>query len=163
MNDAGRIRVGDAVPRFGLKNQTGSDWDIGPLIGKKNLVIFFYPKDDTPGCTKEACRFRNEFGRMRELDAEIIGISSDEVASHRRFSEKYDLQYTLLSDPENSVRKIFGVPSSLFGLIDGRVTYVVDKRGIVIHIFESQFQAERHVREAIEVLAATSVRPNRSA
>jgi thioredoxin-dependent peroxiredoxin len=109
-------------------------------------------KYNSPGCTKEACSFRDRYEIFKEIDAEIIGISSDDVASHKHFAEKYRLPYTLLSDGNNEVHKLFGVPSSLLGLIPGRMTYVVDKQGIVVHIFNSQKDAERHIEESINAL-----------
>jgi peroxiredoxin Q/BCP len=147
-----KIEVGSLLPSFTLRDQNGSEFDVNSVLRKKNLVIYFYPKDDSPGCTKEACSFRDHYEIFREVDAIIIGISSDDVESHRRFAEKYRLTYTLLSDEENKVRKLFGVPTNLFGLIDGRVTYVVNKQGKVIHIFNSQIQAEKHINESIKAL-----------
>jgi peroxiredoxin Q/BCP len=122
------------------------------VLGKKNLVIYFYPKDDSPGCTKQACTFRDQFEVFREADAEIIGISSDDVESHKKFADKYRLTYTLLSDKDGTVRKLFDVPSDLFGLLPGRVTYVVNKEGIVIHTFDAQMQTEKHIEEALNAL-----------
>jgi peroxiredoxin Q/BCP len=121
------------------------------FIGTKPVVLFFYPKDDTPGCTKEACAFRDDYEEFGKLDAEVIGISSDSVESHRRFASKHDLPFTLLSDERGKVRKLYGVQNS-FGLFPGRVTYVIDEEGMVRHIFSSQLGVERHVEEAIEAL-----------
>jgi len=152
MNSMNRIEVGSLLPSFTLRDQNGHEFDINSVLRKKNLVIYFYPKDDRPGCTKEACSFRDQYEIFREADAIIIGISSDDVESHKRFAEKYRLTYTLLSDEGNKARKLFGVPSNLFGLIGGRVTYVVNKQGIVVHIFNSQIQAEKHIEESIKAL-----------
>ena len=152
MNSMNKIEVGSLLPSFTLRDQNGSEFDVNSVLRKKNLVIYFYPKDDSPGCTKEACSFRDHYEIFHEADAIIIVISSDDVESHRRFAEKYCLTYTLLSDEENKVRKLFGVPTNLFGLIDGRVTYVVNKQGKVIHIFNSQIQAEKHINESIKAL-----------
>ena len=115
-------------------------------------MIYFYPKDDTPGCTKEACYFRDEYDVFEKADALIIGISGQSVDSHKKFAEKYHLNFTLLSDEENKVRKLFGVPVNLFGLLPGRVTYIIDKSGKVVYIFNSQTQAKRHVDEALRIL-----------
>ncbi len=147
-----KIEVGSAIPHFILTDQNGNEFDIKSVLGKKYLVIYFYPKNDSPGCTKEACSFRDQYEVFRKADAEIIGISSDSVESHKRFAEKHNLTYTLLSDEGNRVRKLFGVPTNFFGLIDGRVTYVVNKSGVVIHIFNSQIQAEKHIQESIKAL-----------
>lgn len=147
-----KIKVGSKIPEFELKDQNGNNFNIKEVVGKKNLVIYFYPKDDTPGCTKEACSFRDQYEVFREADAMIIGISADSVESHKQFAGKYRLNFTLLSDPGNKVRKLSGVPKSLFGLLPGRVTYVVDKEGTVVYMFNSQLQAEKHVEEALNIL-----------
>jgi len=152
VNTVEQIQKGSAVPAFALPDQNGKLFDIKSVLGKKNLVIYFYPKDDSPGCTKEACTFRDQYEVFREADAEIIGISSDDVESHKKFAEKYRLTYTLLSDSEGKVRKLFDVPSGLFGLLPGRVTYVVNKQGIVVHTFDSQTQTEKHIEEALSAL-----------
>ena len=147
-----KIAVGSTIPTFSLKNQLGQLFAIDSVLGKKNLVIYFYPKDDTPGCTKEACSFRDQFEVFEDADAMVIGISGQSVDSHKQFAEKHRLNYTLLSDEGNIVRKLFGVPTNLFGLIPGRVTYVIDKTGKVIFMFDSQFQAEKHVEETLRIL-----------
>ena len=152
VNNMKQVQKGSPLPQFALPDQNGKLFDIATVLGKKNLVIYFYPKDDSPGCTKEACMFRDQYEVFREADAEIIGISSDDVESHRKFAEKYQLTYTLLSDGEGKVRKLFNVPSDLFGLLAGRVTYVINKEGIVIHTFDSQTQTARHVEEALAAL-----------
>ncbi len=147
-----KLKIGSSIPSFSLKDQDGKIFDIDSVRGKKNLVIYFYPKDDSPGCTKEACSFRDQFDVFNEADAMIIGISSQSVESHKAFAEKHRLNYTLLSDPGNKVRKMFGVPTNLFGLIPGRVTYVVDKEAKVVFMFNSQIDAEKHVDEALRIL-----------
>jgi len=147
-----KISVGSSIPVFVLKDQNGNSFDINSVLGKKNLVIYFYPKDDSPGCTKEACSFRDQFEVFSEADAVIIGVSSQSVKSHKEFAEKYRLNYTLLSDDEEKVRKLFGVPTNLLGLIPGRVTYIVNKSGIVVFLFNSQTKAEQHVSEALKIL-----------
>jgi len=151
-NNMTKLSVGSTIPQFSLKDQNGNSFDISSVIGKKNLVIYFYPKDDSPGCTKEACSFRDQFEVFTEADAVIIGISSQSVKSHKEFAEKYRLNYTLLSDEENQVRKLFGVPTNLLGLIPGRVTYVANKQGKVVYLFNSQIKAEQHVGEALKIL-----------
>lgn len=146
------ITVGSKLPSFSLKNQNSEQFYIADYIGKKNLVIYFYPKDDTPGCTAEACSFRDEYEDFKLLDAEVIGISADSPESHKNFATKHNLSFTLLSDNENKLRKLFGVPTNLFGLLPGRVTYIVDKNGVVIHIFNSQLNAKKHVSEAKKII-----------
>ena len=150
--DMKAIQVGDMMPEFTLPDQDGSLFDIKSVLGTKKLVIFFYPKDDSPGCTKEACYFRDLFEVFKEADAVIIGISGQSVESHKKFAVKHRLSYTLLSDSGNKVRKLFGVPTNAFGLLPGRVTYIADRNGKVVYIFNSQVQAERHVDEALKIL-----------
>lgn len=147
-----KIEVGHQVPLFSLKDQNGKMFHIKDWIGKKNLVIYFYPKDDSPGCTKQACSFQDQYEQFKKVDAKIIGISAQSVESHKKFAEKYQLDFTLLSDEHNEVRKLFGVPSSLFGLLPGRVTYIIDKTGTVIYTFNSQTQTTKHVDESIRIL-----------
>lgn len=150
--DMKKIEIGSSIPAFTLNDQNGTPFDINSVLGKKNLVIYFYPKDDSPGCTKEACYFRDQFEVFNEVDAMIIGISGQSVESHKAFAEKYRLTYTLLSDEGNKVRKLFGVPTNFFGLLPGRVTYIIDKTGKVIYMFDSQIQATQHVDEALRIL-----------
>ncbi len=146
-----RIQVGDMIPSFSLKDQDGNDFDISTLLGKKKLVIFFYPQDGSLNCTREACYFRDLSDVFDEVDAVIIGISGQSVESHKEFAETNSLNYTLLSDHNNIVRKLFGVPGRVFGLIPGRVTYVADRSGKVVHIFDSQTEVQRHVDEAMKI------------
>ena len=147
-----KIKVGSHVPEFKLPDQNGKIFDIQSVFGKKNLVIYFYPKDETSGCTKEACSFRDNFDVFKIHNAEIIGISGDGVTSHKHFANKYHLTFTLLADEGNNIRKLFGVPSSMMGAVPGRVTYVVNKKGIVTHIINSLTQPEKHIQEAITAL-----------
>lgn len=146
------IQIGDACPHFTLSDQKGNPFNLDEVLGKKILVIYFYPKDDTPGCTKEACSFRDQYTAFQDLGCEVVGISSDSVKDHIKFAEKYQLPFILLSDENKTVRKSFGVPGSLFGLIPGRVTYVIDLKGQVAGIFNSQIQAHKHIEEALKVV-----------
>ncbi len=147
----GKVEIGSVAPDFTLPSQAGEMVRLGDLIGKKPVVLFFYPKNDTPGCTKEARTFRDEYEAFGKLDAEVIGVSSDSVESHRRFAGKHDLPFTLLSDEGGTARMLYGVPNTLV-IFPGRVTYVIDGEGIVRHIFSSQLDVEKHVEEAIEGL-----------
>jgi peroxiredoxin Q/BCP len=150
--DGKKIEEGSQVPLFTLPDQNGKEFSLKSVLGKKNLVIYFYPKDDSPGCTKEACSFRDQFDVFNEADAMIIGISGQSVESHKKFAEKYHLNFTLLSDEGDKLRKSFGVPENFMGMIPGRVTYVVDKSGKVVFVFNSQTQATKHVDEALRIL-----------
>ncbi len=146
-----KIQVNDTLPLFQLPNEEGEMIDIKDYIGKP-LVIYFYPKDDTPGCTREACTFRDQFADFVDVGATVFGISGDSPASHFKFKAKHRLPFSLLSDKGNKVRKLLGVPSDLLGLLPGRVTYVIDQNGVVAHIFKSQMAAEKHVEEALETI-----------
>jgi peroxiredoxin Q/BCP len=146
-----KVNVGDKAPDFTLDSQTGENVTLSDFFGKKNLVLYFYPKDETPGCTREACTFRDSYELFTDLGAEVIGVSADTVESHKAFAEHHNLPFTLLSDLDNNVRKLYGATSTL-GFIPGRVTFIIDKKGIVRHVFSSQLQPEKHIEEAKEVL-----------
>lgn len=146
------IKIGSTIPEFSLPDQNGNMFNISSDLGKKNLVIYFYPKDDSPGCTAESCSFRDQLEAFTKADAMIIGISGQSAKSHKEFAEKYNLNFTLLSDEGNKIRKLFGVPTNFFGLLPGRVTYIADKTGKVIYIFNSQTNATKHVDEALRIL-----------
>jgi thioredoxin-dependent peroxiredoxin len=150
-----RVDAGSKAPNFTLPSQSGEMVSLEEFIGKKPVVLFFYPKDDTPGCTREACAFRDDYEEFGKLDAQVIGISSDSVESHRRFAKKHNLPFTLLSDEGRKVRRLYGVPNA-FGLFPGRVTYVIDEEGVVRHSFSSQLGVEQHVEEALKALQSIS-------
>ena len=147
------VKVGDRAPDFTLPSLTGEPVSLESFLGKKNIVLYFYPKDNTSGCTAEACSFRDSYEVFQEAGAEVIGISSDSEKSHQQFAKQYRLPFILLSDLGGVVRKFYGVPAT-FGLLPGRVTYIIDKQGIVRHIFSSQFAPQMHVAEALKVLKA---------
>ncbi len=146
------LTIGDNCPDFELNNQFGERIKIKELIGKKTLVIYFYPKDDTPGCTKEACSFRDAYEDFIALNCEVIGISSDSEKAHKKFADKHRLTFQLLSDANKHVRKLFGVPGNLFGLIPGRVTYIIDLEGKIKGVFNSQLDPFGHIAKAMEVV-----------
>lgn len=145
-----KVQVGDLTPDFTLLNQSGTPVSLGDFLGKKYIVLFFYPKNNTSLCTEEACAFRDSYEVFKDAGAEVIGISSDSVESHRQFAKEYQLPFILLSDVDGVIRKRFGVPTA-FGL-PGRVTYIIDREGIVRRIFFSQFTSKRHVDEAFQAL-----------
>jgi len=146
------LSIGDKVPEFQLLDQDGVDFNIADFVGKQAMVIYFYPKDDTPGCTKEACKFRDEFEVFSDLNVKVIGISSDDVVSHKAFAEKYNLPFSLLADTEKKVRTLFGVPTFGAGLIPGRVTYIIDKNGVIKFVFNNMSEAEKHIDKSLEIL-----------
>jgi len=148
------LRVGDQVPSFTLPDQDGAPFRLEEALAKGPLVLFFYPKDGSPGCTAEACSFRDASGEFLSAGAVVAGISSDDSASHRRFADKHQLPYPLLADEGGALRRRFGVARSLFGALDGRVTYVIDRDGIVRHRFDAMLRANKHVDEALATVRA---------
>lgn len=147
----GNVQVGEHAPTFTLHAQDGATVNLEDLLGKRWIVLYFYPKDDTPGCTTEACSFRDQYEVFKEAGAEVIGVSSDSADSHQRFATKYHLPFLLLSDEKGAVRKLYGVPTTM-GILPGRVTYVIDKEGIVRHIFNDMFNSPKHITEALRVI-----------
>jgi thioredoxin-dependent peroxiredoxin len=145
------LQVGDKIPNFKAKDTAGNDFDSQNLIGHKPVVIYFYPKDNTPGCTAQACSFRDQYEDFKDLGAEVIGISSDSESSHEKFATRFKLPFILLSDNDKEIRKLFGVPGGLFGLIPGRVTYVADKNGIIKMVFDSMVPT-KHIPKALEMI-----------
>ncbi|MDM7952018.1 MAG: peroxiredoxin [Cyanobium sp. CZS 25K] len=152
---AAALAPGDTAPLIALLDQDGTERRSDRLEGKA-LVLFFYPKDDTPGCTMEACAFRDSYADLQGLGAEVWGLSGDDAASHRRFANRHRLPYPLLVDAGNRVRKAFGVPSVL-GLLPGRVTYVIDGEGVIRHVFNNLLDGPAHRREALEALRGLQV------
>jgi peroxiredoxin Q/BCP len=142
---------GDRAPDFTLTASSGDKITLSDFQGKKNVVLFFYPKDGSPVCTREACAFRDAYEVFEEAGAEVIGISTDSAAAHEKFSQRHGLPFLLLSDPGGKVRKQFKVPSTL-GFLPGRATYVIDKQGVIRLLFSSQLKAMQHVEEALAVL-----------
>ncbi len=147
----GKVKVGDVAPDFTLPSPTGNPVSLNDFLGKKSIVLYFYPKDNTPGCTTEACSFRDSYEVFKDAGAEVIGVSSDTPESHQQFARQHRLPFTLLSDAHSDIRKRYGVPNT-FGIVPGRVTYIIDKQGIVRHIFSSQFTPEKHITEALNTL-----------
>jgi thioredoxin-dependent peroxiredoxin len=146
-----RVKVGGRAPEFSLPAQDGSQVTLQDLTGKGPVVVYFYPMDNTPGCTAQACFFRDSYVAFQEAGAEVIGISSQSTQSHVGFAEKHNLPFKLLSDEGGKVRESYGVPKS-FGLLPGRTTFVIDRHGIVRHVFDSQLRIGRHVQEALAVI-----------
>lgn len=145
------LQKGDKIPNFKSIDVDGNTFNSEDYIGKKAVVIYFYPKDNTKVCTDQACSFRDNYEVFKELGAEVIGVSSDSVASHQKFAKKYKLPFILLSDSDKKLRKLFGVPSDLLGLIPGRVTYVADKNGVLQLVFNSML-GKIHIEKALEII-----------
>jgi len=153
------VRIGDSAPDFTLPDQTGTPVRLRDLLGRTTVVLYFYPKDQTPGCTTEARAFRDSYAAFAEAGAEVVGISSDSVASHRRFAAKEALPFLLLSDRGGAVRDLYGVEKTL-GILPGRVTFVIDTAGGVRHVYSSQLRAARHTREALDAVDDLRPRPS---
>ena len=144
-----KLKTGDKIPSFRLKDQNDNIRTSDKI--NKPLVLFFYPKDDTPGCTIEVCGFRDKYDLFKILGAEVWGINNGDSESHLEFANKNKLQYPLLCDIKNTLRRKFGVQKKL-GFIEGRVTYIIDSHGIIIHIFEDLLNGPAHIKEAIRAL-----------
>ncbi|XXX72002.1 peroxiredoxin [Sorangium sp. So ce134] len=149
------LSVGEIAPDFTLQSQKREAVKLSDFRGKKAVVLFFYPKDDTLVCTAESCAFRDQYVAFAEAGAEVIGVSADSEASHEQFAQKHRLPMTLLSDPGGQIAARYGV-RPLFGLLPGRVTFVIDREGVVRHAFSSQLRAARHVEEALAVVKRIS-------
>ncbi len=145
------LKVGDIVPYFELNDQKGELFKSDTVIGQKPAVVYFYPKDETPGCTAEACSFRDSYEDFKDLGAEVIGISSDSIGSHKRFAERHRLPFILLADTKKKVQSLFKLPKLLFGLYTKRITFVIDKEGKVVYVHDSLL-ATSHIKKALKAL-----------
>jgi thioredoxin-dependent peroxiredoxin len=145
------VRVGDPAPDFTMTDQSGAQVSLRDLVGSSVLVLYFYPKDETPGCTREACSFRDNYEVFTEAGAQVVGVSSDSAQSHAKFANHHRLPFLLLSDPDGAARSAYGV-NSVLGLLPGRVTFVIDRDGIVRHSFSSQTRIGAHVEGALAVV-----------
>ena len=147
------LHLGDKAPDFTLPSSTGETVTLSDLTktAGRTVVVFFYPKDDTPGCIAEACGFRDLYEEFTRAGAEVVGISSDSAVSHRRFAGKHRLPMKLLTDADGNVRRAYGVRPTL-GVFPGRATFVVDREGHVRHFFASQLRVVSHVQQALEVV-----------
>jgi peroxiredoxin Q/BCP len=152
------IQVGDKAPDFTLPSQSGDEVRLSDRLGERVVVLYFYPKDNTSGCTAEACAFRDSHETFTDAGAEVIGVSSDSADKHAAFSGRHNLPFTLLSDRGGRVRKSYGVPSVL-GVVPGRVTYVIDRTGTVRHVFNSMTNIGQHVSDALEVVRQVQAEP----
>jgi thioredoxin-dependent peroxiredoxin len=148
-----QLKDGDSAPLFESVTESGEKFSLADLIGKSNIVLYFYPKDFTSGCTKEACTFRDNWDKVTSLGAKIVGISSDSPETHSRFKKEHGLQFTLVSDQDKRIRKLYGVDGMF---IPPRVTFVVDKHGKIRSIFNSQVNIAKHVEQSLQTLDGIS-------
>ncbi len=146
------LQAGDKSPDFTLNDQNGRPVTLSALWRQGPVVLFFYPKDHTAGCTAEVCEFRDQYEDFKTAGATVVGISSQGVDSKKSFADKHHLPFTLVADVGGRVREQFGVKASMFGLVDGRESYVIDAQGVVRHVFNSQVNPKKHVSEALVVL-----------
>lgn len=152
---AEELKVGEKAPDFTLPDDQGKPVSLSDFKGKK-VVLYFYPKDDTPGCTKEACSFRDGFREIQKRGAVVLGVSADSIESHKKFRDKYRLNFPLLSDPEKKMLQAYGVwkkksfmGKSFMGI--ERTTFVIDAEGKITKIFP-KVQVDRHCEEVLQVL-----------
>jgi peroxiredoxin Q/BCP len=150
-----KVTVGDPAPDFTLPDHQGNDVTLSGFLGESNVVLYFYPKDFSPGCTAQACFFRDNYEDFTDMGAVVIGVSGDSPESHKRFIEEHLLPFILLSDGENEIRKLYGATKGL-GLLPGRVTYIIDKKGVVRHVFTSEINMRKHIDEALRILRKLS-------
>jgi peroxiredoxin Q/BCP len=145
------VQTGDRAPDFTSQAHTGQQVSLAEFRGQKVVVLYFYPKDESAICTREACSFRDAYEDFVQAGAVVIGVSSDSLESHKAFASGNRLPFILVADTDGLLRKTYGVPKAL-GIMPGRVTYVIDKQGVVRHIFSSQLSADRHVVEALSMV-----------
>jgi peroxiredoxin Q/BCP len=146
-----KVKVGEIAPDFSLLNQDGNSISLKDYKEKYNVVLFFYPKDFSPGCTTQACSFRDSYEEFTDNGAIVLGVSSDSVESHKKFLDQYLLPFTLLSDPKGEMRSLYGATKA-FGFLPGRYTFIIDKKGIVRHIFTSETNMKKHIEESLKAL-----------
>ncbi|HEY5832577.1 peroxiredoxin [Streptomyces sp.] len=144
------LQVGDKAPDFTLPDQAGSPVTLSDYLGTKVVVLYFYPKDNTRGCTAEACAFRDSYESFTDAGAEVIGVSSDSVESHEKFAGQHELPFILLSDKDKAVRKQYG--ASTLGVVPGRITYVIDREGVIRHAFSSMTNIGGHIDDALGIV-----------
>jgi peroxiredoxin Q/BCP len=145
------LTVGTRAPALDVKDHRGADVRSEALLGKGPLVVYFYPKDFTPGCTREACMFRDAYAELDGQGATIVGVSMDDDASHTRFAERYQLPFSLIADPKFAIARAWGVARPL-GLGAWRVTYVIDRTGVIRGAFHHELSMSKHVSEVRELL-----------
>lgn len=152
------LEVGQPAPDFTLLDQAGAPQRLSDVLTRGPAVVYFYPRDDTPGCTAEACKFRDDYADFTDAGAEVLGISDDSVETHKAFAQRHRLPFRLLADTDNAVHKAYGVTPTL-GMLRGRVTYVVGRDGRIGLVFNSHLNAKAHVGEALAVVKRLAGRP----
>ena len=143
------LKVGDKAPDFNGMSDGGAKISLSEKLKDGPVVLYFYPKDETPGCVAEACAFRDRWEDVRKLGATILGVSSDSAESHKRFKANKNLQFTLIADEDKQIRKAYGATGTL---IPPRITFVIDKQGTIREVYNSQLNASNHVEVALKSL-----------
>lgn len=144
------LSKGDKCPDFETLTDSGEKFKLYDHVGTKNIVLYFYPKDNTPGCTAEACSFRDNWERINKFNVEVFGVSSDTEDSHKKFKEKHNLPFTLLTDKDKRIRSLYGATGML---LPPRITFVIDRNGIITHVYNSQIKPVNHVEQVIKALS----------
>jgi peroxiredoxin Q/BCP len=152
------LKEGTQAPEFEATLDSGETLRLADLRGKQNLVLYFYPKDFTMGCTREACSFRDNYGEVTKYDAMLVGVSTDSVDSHQRFRERHELPFPLIADTDKTLVRLFDA-DGLFGITTARVTYVIDKQGVIRDAFRHDFAIGRHLSDVLEALRAIEGEP----
>lgn len=152
-NPVKQLKVGDKAPLFEAKDQNENPWKLADFIGKKHVLLYFYPKDNTPGCTKQACSLRDNIGSFKSADIEVVGVSTDSAASHRKFIEQHNLNFNLLADPEGKIVDLYGTRNPGKST-SRRVSFLIKKDGKIVHITDNpDYQVHiDEMRKAIEEL-----------
>lgn len=146
-----KLGVGDKAPDFELPGSDGHAVRLSAFHGERVVVLYFYPKDETPGCTAQACAFRDSYEVFTDAGAEVVGVSADDAESHVKFIDHHNLPFTLVSDADGALRKAYGV-KTVFGVLPGRVTFVIGLDGNVAHVFSSMTNISGHVNDALKVV-----------
>jgi peroxiredoxin Q/BCP len=146
-----KVKVGEPAPDFTLPDQDGEQVTLSNYRGESSVVLFFYPKDFSPGCTTQACHFRDSYEDFTDLGAEVLGVSSDSVESHKKFLNEYLFPFRLLSDEGAKIRKLYGATKG-FGLLPGRYTFIIDKQGVIRYVFTSETNMKKHIDESLRIL-----------
>ena len=146
------VDIGDVFPDFILNDENGDEFDLKRDFTNSYLVLYFYPKDETPGCTKQACYFKDNYDDFKEIDCEIIGISSDNETSHRSFKTNYNLPFKLLCDQDSKLRKEIQLPKDFFGLSPGRITFLLNSKNEILFIHRSSLKMKSHIKKVLDFL-----------
>lgn len=142
------------APEFKAPTHLGFDFSPSFFKGEKNLVLFFYPKDHSPGCTAEVCSFGENLSFFELSDTVVVGISPDSIESHKIFARKHSVNYPLIADVDGKINRLYQVPRDFMGLLPGRITFVVDRKGIIRGVFRSALQFTKHIEKAKEIISS---------